>query len=175
MARRLTLLPRLALLGLTMLVVSLFDYEPGTAFRIPGINGVPKNVPRRRRGDPVELLRDKNGYKGPHRGGIILKVLTQSPKKPNSAIRKVARVKLTNKRECNAYIPGQGHSLQEFSRILIRGGNKKDLVGVKYCLVRGCRNFAGVVGRRKSRSKYGASKPDPDSKEAAPAKGGKKR
>jgi small subunit ribosomal protein S12 len=86
-------------------------------------------------------------------------VYTQTPKKPNSALRKVARVRLTNGREVTAYIPGVGHSLQEHSVVLVRGGRVKDLPGVRYHIVRGTLDSTGVSGRQQSRSKYGAKRP----------------
>jgi small subunit ribosomal protein S12 len=86
-------------------------------------------------------------------------VYTTTPKKPNSALRKVARVRLTNGKEVNAYIPGEGHNLQEHSIVLIRGGRVKDLPGVRYHIIRGALDTAGVNGRQQSRSKYGAKKP----------------
>jgi small subunit ribosomal protein S12 len=91
--------------------------------------------------------------------GVCLKVFTVTPKKPNSALRKVARVRLTNAQEVTAYIPGVGHNLQEHSLVLIRGGRVKDLPGVRYHIVRGILDTAGVEGRRQERSKYGAKKP----------------
>ena len=95
----------------------------------------------------------------PQRRGVCLSVTTTSPKKPNSAMRKVARVRLTNGKEVNAYIPGEGHNLQEHSIVLVRGGRVKDLPGVRYHLVRGALDSAGVDGRRQRRSKYGAKRP----------------
>jgi small subunit ribosomal protein S12 len=86
-------------------------------------------------------------------------VYTTTPKKPNSALRKVARVRLTNSKEVNAYIPGEGHNLQEHSIVLIRGGRVKDLPGVRYHIIRGALDTAGVNGRQQSRSKYGAKRP----------------
>jgi len=102
----------------------------------------------------------------PQRRGVCLQVKTQTPKKPNSALRKVARVRLTNAVEVTAYIPGVGHNLQEHSIVLVRGGRVKDLPGVRYHIVRGVLDTAGVVDRKKSRSKYGAKRP----KEKAAAK-----
>ncbi|KIO42770.1 MULTISPECIES: 30S ribosomal protein S12 [Porphyromonadaceae] len=95
----------------------------------------------------------------PQKRGVCVRVYTTTPKKPNSAMRKVARVRLTNGKEVNAYIPGEGHNLQEHSIVLIRGGRVKDLPGVRYHLVRGTLDAAGVNGRLQSRSKYGAKKP----------------
>lgn len=95
----------------------------------------------------------------PQRKGVCTRVYTTTPKKPNSAMRKVARVRLTNKKEVNAYIPGEGHNLQEHSIVLIRGGRVKDLPGVRYHIIRGTLDTAGVEKRYKSRSKYGAKKP----------------
>ena len=94
----------------------------------------------------------------PQRRGVCVQVRTQTPKKPNSALRKVARVRLTNGMEVTAYIPGEGHNLQEHSLVLIRGGKVRDLPGVRYHVVRGALDAAGVSGRKKSRSKYGAKK-----------------
>ena len=108
----------------------------------------------------------------PQRRGICVRVYTTTPKKPNSAMRKVARVRLTNGKEVNAYIPGEGHNLQEHSIVLIRGGRVKDLPGVRYHLVRGTLDAAGVNGRLQGRSKYGAKRPKKGAA-AAPAKGKK--
>jgi small subunit ribosomal protein S12 len=105
----------------------------------------------------------------PQKRGVCLQVKTQTPKKPNSALRKVARVRLTNGIEVTAYIPGVGHNLQEHSIVTIRGGRVKDLPGVRYHVVRGTLDTAGVQDRRRSRSKYGAKAP-----KAADAKGAKK-
>jgi small subunit ribosomal protein S12 len=98
-------------------------------------------------------------YPAPFKRGVCLKVFTQTPKKPNSALRKVARVKLSNGMEVTAYIPGIGHNLQEHSVVLIRGGRVKDLPGVRYHIVRGVLDTQGVEGRKQERSKYGAKKP----------------
>lgn len=95
----------------------------------------------------------------PQRRGVCVRVYTTTPKKPNSALRKVARVRLTNKYEVTAYIPGEGHNLQEHSVVLIRGGRVKDLPGVRYHIIRGALDAAGVQNRKKSRSKYGTKKP----------------
>jgi len=95
----------------------------------------------------------------PQRRGVCTRVYTTTPKKPNSALRKVAKVRLTNGREIIAYIGGEGHNLQEHSIVLIRGGRVKDLPGVRYHIVRGVLDTAGVSGRTQSRSKYGAKKP----------------
>lgn len=95
----------------------------------------------------------------PFKRGVCLKVFTTTPKKPNSALRKVARVRLTNGMEVTAYIPGEGHGLQEHSVVMIRGGRVKDLPGVRYHIVRGVLDAAGVDGRKQQRSKYGAKRP----------------
>ncbi len=95
----------------------------------------------------------------PQRRGVCLVVRTQTPKKPNSALRKIARVRLTNGIEVTTYIPGVGHNLQEHSVVLIRGGRVKDLPGVRYHIIRGTLDAAGTDGRLKSRSKYGTKKP----------------
>ena len=95
----------------------------------------------------------------PFKRGVCLQVKTMTPKKPNSALRKVARVRLTNGMEVTSYIPGEGHNLQEHSVVLIRGGRVKDLPGVRYHMVRGALDTAGVKDRKQARSKYGAKKP----------------
>ena len=95
----------------------------------------------------------------PQKRGVCVRVFTQTPKKPNSALRKVARVRLTNGNEVNAYIPGVGHTLQEHSVVLVRGGRVKDLPGVRYHVVRGALDTAGVANRKQGRSKYGAKRP----------------
>jgi len=94
----------------------------------------------------------------PLKRGVCLRVTTQTPKKPNSALRKIARVRLTNGKEITAYIPGEGHNLQEHSVVLVRGGRVKDLPGVRYHVVRGAFDTGGVDGRKQSRSKYGTKK-----------------
>ena len=95
----------------------------------------------------------------PLKRGVCVRVYTTTPKKPNSALRKVARVRLTNGMEVSAYIPGEGHNLQEHSVVIVRGGRVKDLPGVRYHIVRGLMDTGGVEGRMQSRSKYGTKKP----------------
>jgi len=95
----------------------------------------------------------------PQKRGVCLQVMTRTPKKPNSALRKIARVRLSNGAEITGYIPGEGHNLQEHSIVLVRGGSVRDLPGVKYHIVRGTLDTAGVEGRRQGRSKYGAKSP----------------
>jgi small subunit ribosomal protein S12 len=115
----------------------------------------------------VRGMREKVEYKAktpamtkcPQRRGVCVRVYTATPKKPNSALRKVARVRLTNGFEVTAYIPGVGHNLQEHSIVMIRGGRVKDLPGVRYHIIRGTLDATGVEGRNRSRSKYGAKKP----------------
>lgn len=97
-------------------------------------------------------------YPSPFKRGVCIKVFTVTPKKPNSALRKVAKVRLTSGQEVTAYIPGEGHNLQEHSIVLIRGGRVKDLPGVRYHIVRGVLDTAGVEARKQERSKYGAKK-----------------
>ena len=108
-----------------------------------------------------QLDRSKTPAMGscPQKRGVCTRVYTQTPKKPNSALRKVARVRLTNGIEVTAYIPGEGHNLQEHSIVLIRGGRVKDLPGVRYHIVRGVLDTSGVDARRNGRSKYGAKRP----------------
>ena len=115
----------------------------------------------------VRMGRTKTRYKTsspalqscPQKRGVCVRVYTSTPKKPNSALRKVARVRLTNSIEVTTYIPGIGHNLQEHSIVLIRGGRVKDLPGVRYHVVRGTLDSVGVQNRKKSRSKYGAKRP----------------
>lgn len=102
-------------------------------------------------------LRQRKG--APQKRGVCTQVRTQTPKKPNSALRKVARVRLTNQIEITAYIPGEGHSLQEHSVVLVRGGRVKDLPGVRYHIIRGTLDSTGVEDRRQGRSKYGGKRP----------------
>lgn len=102
----------------------------------------------------------------PQRRGVCVRVYTTTPKKPNSAMRKVARVRLTNGKEVNSYIPGEGHNLQEHSIVLVRGGRVKDLPGVRYHIVRGTLDAQGVDGRMQGRSKYGAKRPKAGAKKA---------
>jgi len=109
----------------------------------------------------------------PQRRGVCVQVMTRTPKKPNSALRKVAKVRLTNGEEVIAYIPGEGHNLQEHSIVLVRGGRVKDLPGVRYHIVRGTLDTLGVDKRRRGRSKYGAKRPKPG--EEAASSGKKKR
>lgn len=108
-------------------------------------------------------IRDKSNTPAllscPQRKGVCTKVSTTTPKKPNSALRKVARVRLTNGIEITAYIPGEGHNLQEHSTVLVRGGRVKDLPGVRYHIIRGTLESSGVEKRRQGRSKYGAKRP----------------
>ena len=107
----------------------------------------------------VNVTKSRALKKCPQRRGVCTRVMTITPKKPNSALRKVARVKLTNGMEVTAYIPGIGHNLQEHSIVLIRGGRVKDLPGVRYHIVRGALDTLGVANRKQGRSKYGAKKP----------------
>jgi small subunit ribosomal protein S12 len=100
------------------------------------------------------------GKGAPQKRGVCTRVTTQTPKKPNSALRKIARVRLSNNMEVTAYIPGEGHNLQEHSVVLIRGGRVKDLPGVRYHIIRGTLDAQGVKDRKRGRSKYGAKNPD---------------
>ena len=114
-----------------------------------------------RRGRLKPRTRTKSPALGacPQKRGVCVRVYTTTPKKPNSALRKVARVRLTNGIEVTAYIPGEGHNLQEHSQVMIRGGRVKDLPGVRYHIIRGTMDSQGVEGRRQRRSKYGAKRP----------------
>lgn len=121
------------------------------------ITSKPK-APALRRG--FNALKNRvSDYPSPFKRGVCLQVKTITPKKPNSALRKVARVRLTNGMEVTAYIPGEGHKLQEHSIVMLRGGRVKDLPGVRYHIVRGILDAAGVEGRKQQRSKYGAKRP----------------
>ena len=114
---------------------------------------------RKGREDKVEKTKTPALKGSPQRRGVCTRVYTTTPKKPNSALRKVARVRLTNGMEVTTYIPGEGHNLQEHSIVLIRGGRVKDLPGVRYHVVRGTLDAVGVQGRKQGRSKYGAKRP----------------
>ena len=103
-------------------------------------------------------------FASPFKRGVVLQVRTMTPKKPNSALRKIARVRLTNGMEVTAYIPGEGHNLQEHSVVMLRGGRVKDLIGVRYHIVRGVLDTQGVEKRRQARSLYGNKKPKKDAK-----------
>lgn len=105
------------------------------------------------------LKKQESNYSSPQKRGVCTRVSTMTPKKPNSALRKYARVRLSNGTEVTAYIPGEGHSLQEHSVVLIRGGRVKDLPGVRYHIVRGALDATGVANRKQARSKYGAKRP----------------
>ncbi len=136
---------------------------------MPTINQLVRK-PRKKKQRPIKHLglatnynALKNKYKrahNPFKRGVCIQVKTMTPKKPNSALRKVARVRLSNGMEVTAYIPGEGHNLQEHSVVLVKAGRKRDLPGVKYIVVRGKYDAAGVEGRKKARSKYGVKKSD---------------
>lgn len=131
------------------------DIELQTEDNLPTIAQLVKNG----RKQVINKTKSPALSKCPQRRGVCTRVYTTTPKKPNSALRKVARLRLTNKMEVTAYIPGVGHNLQEHSIVLIRGGRVKDLPGVRYHIVRGVLDTLGVADRRRSRSKYGAKKP----------------
>ena len=125
---------------------------------------------RKGRQDKVSKTKTPALKGAPQRRGVCTRVHTVTPKKPNSALRKVARVRLTSGVEVTAYIPGVGHNLQEHSIVLVRGGRVKDLPGVRYHIVRGTLDALGVDGRRRSRSKYGAKRPKAGAEAAAAGK-----
>ena len=131
---------------------------------------------RKGRITPEEKSKSRALHSCPQRRGVCLQVMTRTPKKPNSALRKTARVRLVNGIEVTAYIPGEGHNLQEHSVVLVRGGRVKDLPGVRYHIVRGTQQTAGTAKRMQGRSKYGTKRPKPGQAPAkgAPAKGGKR-
>jgi small subunit ribosomal protein S12 len=114
---------------------------------------------RKRRTAQVKRKKNADLQSNPQKRGVCTRVYTTTPKKPNSALRKVARVRMTNGREATCYIPGVGHNLQEHSVVLVRGGRVKDLPGVRYHLIRGALDTQGVDKRKQSRSKYGAKRP----------------
>lgn len=113
---------------------------------------------RKRRNQKQKKTKSPALNECPQKRGVCLQVRTMTPKKPNSALRKIARVRLSNKTEVTSYIPGEGHNLQEHSIVLVRGGRVKDLPGVRYHIVRGTLDTAGVQNRKKSRSKYGTKR-----------------
>jgi small subunit ribosomal protein S12 len=119
---------------------------------MPTVNQLVRNGRRRKR----RKSKSPALQSCPQKRGVCLLVRTMTPKKPNSALRKIARVRLSNGKEITAYIPGEGHNIQEHSIVLVRGGRVRDLPGVKYHIVRGTRDAQGVEGRRQGRSKYGA-------------------
>lgn len=125
---------------------------------------------RQPRTPQLKLRKTKDLAECPQKRGVCLQVRTMTPKKPNSALRKICRVRLSNGKEVTAYIGGEGHNLQEHSIVLVRGGRVRDLPGVRYHVVRGSLDCLGVDGRKKARSKYGAKR----GKGAAAGKGGKK-
>ena len=141
------------------------DYAAATITRrMPSINQLVRKgrtKPRKKVSTPG--LKSGQGRKkriaAPQRRGVCTRVYTVTPKKPNSALRKVARVRLTNGQEVTSYIPGVGHNLQEHSIVMIRGGRVKDLPGIRYHIIRGSLDTAGVANRKQSRSKYGAKAP----------------
>ena len=137
----------------------------GTSIRgvVEGFEGAPvptiSQLVRKGREKVVSKTKSPALQDSPQKRGVCVRVFTQTPKKPNSALRKVARVRLTNGIEVTTYIPGVGHNLQEHSLVLIRGGRVKDLPGVRYHVVRGTLDAVGVQGRKQGRSKYGAKRP----------------
>ena len=126
----------------------------GPPFRMPTINQLVRN-PRR---TPKRKSKVRDLEASPQKRGVCLQVKTVTPKKPNSALRKVTRVRLSNGKEVTAYIGGEGHNLQEHSIVLVRGGRVRDLPGVRYHVIRGCRDTLGVDGRKQGRSKYGTKR-----------------
>ena len=135
--------------------------EPFPGMRTAGGVTVPTISQLVRKGPEAVIDKTKSPalQESPQKRGVCVRVFTQTPKKPNSALRKVARVRLTNKIEVTTYIPGVGHNLQEHSLVLIRGGRVNDLPGVRYHVVRGTLDATGVANRRQGRSKYGAKRP----------------
>lgn len=124
-----------------------------------------RNKPKKKTKRPAlkfamnKIKNKKASFESPFKRGVCLKVFTLSPKKPNSALRKVARVRLSNGKEVTAYIPGEGHELQEHAVVLIKGGRRRDLPGIRYHIVRGVLDTSGVEGKKRGRSRYGAKKP----------------
>jgi len=138
-----------------MMADSYEGFEFGEEVTMPTIN----QLVRKSRKDKRKINKVPALQACPQRRGVCTRVYTTTPKKPNSALRKVARVRLTNGYEVTAYIPGEGHKLQEHSVVLIRGGRVKDLPGVRYHILRGVLDTTGVEGRKQARSKYGAKRP----------------
>lgn len=140
-----------------------FVYETGMS-TVNQLVRKPRKITVRKSKSPAmtyltNTIKNRKTYSaGPFKRGVCVKVTTTTPKKPNSALRKIARVRLTNGMEVTAYIPGEGHNLQEHSIVMIRGGRVKDLPGVRYHIVRGVLDAAGVANRKRSRSKYGVKK-----------------
>ena len=132
----------------------LLRLEKGST-RVPTVN----QLVRKRRHPKAEKTKTPALRGAPQKRGVCTRVYTTTPKKPNSALRKVARVRLTNQMEIGAYIPGEGHNLQEHSVVMIRGGRVKDLPGVRYHIIRGTLDTQGVKDRKQRRSKYGAKRP----------------
>jgi len=122
---------------------------------MPTINQLCKGIRKKKK--PLNRVPALEGC--PQKKGICLKILIKTPKKPNSALRKIARIRLSNSKRVVAYIPGEGHNLQEYSTVLMRGGRVRDLPGVKYKLIRGKYDFEGLKKRKTSRSKYGTKRP----------------
>jgi len=143
-------------LGLLTLLAAIFAWGP--AFQMTQVLKKYKGAFMARRRKNRSKQRELMG--GGYKRGVCTRVFTMSPKKPNSAIRRVVRLTLSNKMETSAYVPGEGAQLQEFSSVLMRGSSVKDLAGVKYKLVPGVYDFQGIAKRRKTRSKYGASRPE---------------
>ena len=142
-----------------------FGFLSNTMVTIHQLIKKPRKITKKRSKVPAlsfgfNVLKNRpRKYPSPLKRGVCLKVFTVTPKKPNSALRKVARVRLTNGMEVSAYIPGVGHNLQEHSVVVIRGGRVKDLPGVRYHVVRGLLDAGGVEGRKQERSKYGTKRP----------------
>jgi small subunit ribosomal protein S12 len=148
-------------------------YSEGRGIYVPTINQLVRKGRQRRQTKELPTVRWALGWtfnsnqrryvrtEGPLKRGVCTRVWVVTPKKPNSAQRKVARVRLSNRIEVTAYIPGEGHNLQEHSVVMIRGGRVKDLPGIRYHIVRGVLDTAGVSARRQGRSKYGAKRPKP--------------
>jgi small subunit ribosomal protein S12 len=135
--------------------LSVIKFEYKGRLRVPTIN----QLVRKERKKVIKKSKSPAMVKCPQRRGVCTRVYTTTPKKPNSALRKVAKVRLTSGFEVISYIPGEGHNLQEHSIVLVRGGRTKDLPGVKYTIIRGALDASGVANRTVSRSKYGTKKP----------------
>jgi len=140
----------LVFINFTILIILIFLWD----FTMPTIN----QLVRKGRKQEKRFSKTPHLQLAPHKKGVCIRVYTTTPKKPNSALRKIARVRLTNGYEVSAYIPGEGHNLQEHSVVLIRGGRVKDLPGVRYHIVRGVLDTLGVAKRKNGRSKYGTKK-----------------
>jgi small subunit ribosomal protein S12 len=168
--------------GFLLFILSIFNLWKGRTNSVPTVHQLMRKGRKRKKksGSGKALQHSYNALKdktttryAPQKSGVCLQIRVIKPKKPNSAWRSIARVRLSNRKEVTAYIPGEKHNLQEHSVVLIRGGRVRDLSGVRYHVVRGTLDAEGIVGRRQGRSRYGTKRPKPG--QATPVKPGKKQ